>query len=1198
MEGGMLIKILVESLTGATLSYRSAFDNIIYLLEVDWGDGTINYETTNTYTTIGEYQVRLRGYTKSIKFYLSTDYPLIFEIVQWGLGATNYIDAFEGSNIIAFPPDRLVAENTSHMFVNSFRLNTLPNIDTSNVTDMSHMFAGCKQFNQSLGSYSIQSISNGTSASLSVNLKDILYFTNISTDNYSDTLIKWANKPIIPQYIDLGTVSTQDGKCTYNSSAKDSHDKLVNDYHWKIVDGGIIYPPMIINIETLAGSTLSYISEDKLKVNWGDGTINYETTHTYTSATYYTVTFTGYTKSIKFYLSTDNPFINEIVQWGLGATNYIDAFEGSNINAFPSERLVAENTSHMFVNSFRLNTLPTIDTSNVTDMSHMFAGCKQFNQSLGSYSIQSISNGTSASLSVNLKDILYFTNISTDNYSDTLIKWADQPVIPHYIDLGEVTNYLRNRIPHTTEANAAYDKLTKDYHWNIVDGNTPKSSLPSPPMILTIDLMGPITVYPVSISINGEIGENITIDWGDNDDPSTIYWGDYTIDSNPTHTYTTGMLYTITISGKATQFNYSANLNAVLTEVVQWGLGITDYSGAFQECNKNIILPSTPLTGVTNTSYMFSSSNFNRSLHIDTSSVVNMSYMFYGCSSFNTPIVFNTPLVNKMEYMFAFCPKFNQSVTLNTSNVHNMSYMFYGCSSFNQLIEFDTSSVSNMSFMFYNTLVNQSFASFSIANILSGTDTTLYPGLLNIFKSTNLNRDTYSDTLIGWANQDTIPSYVNLGIVSDSSEVIPHTIQAHASYLKLVHEYNWNISDGGLVYDTSTGGVTLNNYQNLKKYALLAYSGISTRSSTIKNGFYGSMISSYIGQFIGRNDSVNPYIALVELIALIQSIVIHYGNPDNLGIITASQTLYPNINYNSATSIIFEGVPIILDAQGNPNARFFIKAHSELVFNNIPSITLINGASPYNIYWLAGTTISFTGTLPPIIPGIFIAGSGIIVGDSTTYIRMSILENIEAQIIGHLFSLGNIVLSDISVEASYLETIVCYLKGTFILTNQGYVPIETIKAGHKVVTKGKIHENKFVNKNAPLKIEPVMWISKFKVFDLTTKSRPICVSKDAFGKNYPFKDLYVSPSHQFLIHGKMVIASKLINGKTIWQDAICDDVVYYHLECEEHSAIIANGVLTETCLSTNKDMFEHSIQYYHNMNSPKMNFKKISLGMY
>ena len=49
----------------------------------------------------------------------------------------------------------------------------------------------------------------------------------------------------------------------------------------------------------------------------------------------------------------------------------------------------------------------------------------------------------------------------------------------------------------------------------------------------------------------------------------------------------------------------------------------------------------------------------------------------------------------------------------------------------------------------------------------------------------------------------------------------------------------------------------------------------------------------------------------------------------------------------------------------------------------------------------------------------------------------------------------------------------------------------------------------------------------------------------------------------------MVVASSLINGNTIYQDTLMEEVEYYHLECKTHCGIFANGVLAETYLDTN-----------------------------
>ena len=57
----------------------------------------------------------------------------------------------------------------------------------------------------------------------------------------------------------------------------------------------------------------------------------------------------------------------------------------------------------------------------------------------------------------------------------------------------------------------------------------------------------------------------------------------------------------------------------------------------------------------------------------------------------------------------------------------------------------------------------------------------------------------------------------------------------------------------------------------------------------------------------------------------------------------------------------------------------------------------------------------------------------------------------------------------------------------------------------------------------------------------------------------------------------MSSAKNIVNGTTIYQDNECDNVEYYHLECENHSAIIANGVLAETYLDVNnRDVFENN----------------------
>jgi hypothetical protein len=385
----------------------------------------------------------------------------------------------------------------------------------------------------------------------------------------------------------------------------------------------------------------------------------------------------------------------------------------------------------------------------------------------------------------------------------------------------------------------------------------------------------------------------------------------------------------------------------------------------------------------------------------------------------------------------------------------------------------------------------------------------------------------------------------------------------------------------------------ITDYAQLNEYAVLSSSAITNNLTvpsavTITNGNYGTPnVGGITGDFVGTRDIANALSALGELNTLSGIIALKTGTVLTPSTITVSTTYTPGV-YTSASGITFQGpIDITLDALDDPTAQFFFIAGSAITFNNIRSITLTRGASTCNIFWQAYSAITFTGTTPPIIPGIFIAGSEI------TFANAS-------QVSGRLYVTGTATpylisfagASAFNVDGACTtnpQPIVCYAKGTLILTKKGFVPIENIKEGDKVVTKGKIYKNKFIKRDSNLEIEPVMWISKFKVKSLNSKSRPICIKKDALGKNYPFLDLYVSPNHSLLLNGKMIPAKYIVNDDTIYQDKECDNVEYYHLECEEHSAIIANGVLSESYLDLeNRHVFENSIKL-----GPKVNLKKM-----
>jgi hypothetical protein len=189
-------------------------------------------------------------------------------------------------------------------------------------------------------------------------------------------------------------------------------------------------------------------------------------------------------------------------------------------------------------------------------------------------------------------------------------------------------------------------------------------------------------------------------------------------------------------------------------------------------------------------------------------------------------------------------------------------------------------------------------------------------------------------------------------------------------------------------------------YPILNTYAVLASSGITTiDTTTITNGVYGTPAGTgIVGSFIGTLDGVNATTAqtqLTDLVNAINAITITSTITGGGGTIT-----YTPGRYNASSNIIYtSGTNIILDAEGNTSAQFFFTSVSSITFTSVSSFTLINGASNCNVFWLSGTLIEFTGTLPSSIPGIFIAGSSITLDNAS-----SILGRLYAQTANITFS--------------------------------------------------------------------------------------------------------------------------------------------------------------------------------------------------
>ena len=136
--------------------------------------------------------------------------------------------------------------------------------------------------------------------------------------------------------------------------------------------------------------------------------------------------------------------------------------------------------------------------------------------------------------------------------------------------------------------------------------------------------------------------------------------------------------------------------------------------------------------------------------------------------------------------------------------------------------------------------------------------------------------------------------------------------------------------------------------------------------------------------------------------------------------------------------------------------------------------------------------------------------------------------------------------------------IACFAAGTKIATPQGRRPVETLAVGDDVTTV----------LGGPGRI---VWTGS-RAVDCGMHPRPetvwpVRIAAHSIALNVPERDLYVSPDHALYLDGVLIPARLLINGTTIRQIKR-RQVVYHHIELEQHDLVLAEGMPAESYLDT------------------------------
>ncbi|KAJ55840.1 hypothetical protein ACMU_08690 [Actibacterium mucosum KCTC 23349] len=163
-----------------------------------------------------------------------------------------------------------------------------------------------------------------------------------------------------------------------------------------------------------------------------------------------------------------------------------------------------------------------------------------------------------------------------------------------------------------------------------------------------------------------------------------------------------------------------------------------------------------------------------------------------------------------------------------------------------------------------------------------------------------------------------------------------------------------------------------------------------------------------------------------------------------------------------------------------------------------------------------------------------------------------------------VFDDGNSV---VSVGSITIPTLVCFAEGALILTPGGYVAVQDLAEGDRVITRDH-------------GAQPIKWIGARRLdkqfLSTNPTMYPIRLTKGSLGGDLPESDLMVSRQHRFLMRGwqaeltfgasegVFVPAHALVNDGTIRVNRDVDAVTYYHFAFENHEVVTANGVETES----------------------------------
>ena len=188
-----------------------------------------------------------------------------------------------------------------------------------------------------------------------------------------------------------------------------------------------------------------------------------------------------------------------------------------------------------------------------------------------------------------------------------------------------------------------------------------------------------------------------------------------------------------------------------------------------------------------------------------------------------------------------------------------------------------------------------------------------------------------------------------------------------------------------VVTSTSNAATTI-SLGSAGSYGVLAGAGISNSGTTTIIGDQGSSPSS---AYFGFNKVTVTGATHLGDTAAATAQVDAKDSYRNLGLQSSTQLIVGDLGgqvltpgvYTTGESIGMTG-KLTLDAKGDPNAIFIFKAGSTLTTSSASSMSMINGGSQCNVYWLVGSSATLGANSTFL--GTVLASSNIAAGSGAT----------------------------------------------------------------------------------------------------------------------------------------------------------------------------------------------------------------------